>query len=112
MGKALPVWRIEILSSAVAAELEAFPVELRASLQRIIDRVELVGLAQLREPFVKHLTGKLWELRPTGRDVTGRVLYVTQSQYRLVIVAAFVKKTEKTPRRFIELALLRAKEIV
>ncbi len=65
----------------------------------------------LREPHVKHLEGRLWELRLTGRDGIARALYVTAIGRRVIVVRAFVKKTQKTPRAEIELALRRAKEI-
>jgi phage-related protein len=60
---------------------------------------------------VKHLEGKLWELRLTGRDGIARALYITAIGRRVVVVRAFVKKTQRTPRAEIELALRRAKEI-
>jgi phage-related protein len=69
------------------------------------------GLESLGEPHVKHLEGKLWELRLTGRDGIARALYVTAIGRRVVVVRAFVKKTQRTPRAEIELALRRAKEI-
>jgi phage-related protein len=68
-------------------------------------------LHSLSEPHVKHLEGKLWELRLTGRGGIARVLYVTAIGQRVVIVRAFVKKTQKTPRAEIEIALWRAREI-
>ncbi len=46
---------------------------------------------------MKHLEGKLWELRLTGRDGIARALYVTAIRRRVVVVRAFVKKTQKTP---------------
>ncbi|WP_300182899.1 type II toxin-antitoxin system RelE/ParE family toxin [Bradyrhizobium sp.] len=70
-----------------------------------------VGLESLGEPHVKHLEGKLWELRLTGRDGIARALYITATGRRVVVVRAFVKKTQKTPRSEIELALQRAKEV-
>ena len=60
---------------------------------------------------MKHLEGKLWELRLTGRDGISRALYVTAFGRRVVVVRAFVKKTQKAPRAEIELALRRAKDI-
>jgi phage-related protein len=55
--------------------------------------------------------GKLWELRLTGRDGIARALHVMAIGRRVVVVRAFVKKTQKTPRSEIELALQRAKEV-
>jgi phage-related protein len=51
-------------------------------------------------------------MRLRGRDGIARALYVTVTGQRVVVVRVFVKKTQKTPRREIELALERAKEIV
>lgn len=78
---------------------------------RITDLITEFGLAQLREPYVKHLEGKLWEMRLKGRDGIARSLYVTATGKRVVVLRAFIKKTQKTPRSEIELALQRAKEI-
>jgi phage-related protein len=82
---------------------------LRASLTRIVERIEAVGLERVGEPLVKHVEGKLWEMRPSGRRVEGRALYVAAPGRRVVIVLAFQRRTQKTPRRLIELALQRAK---
>jgi len=46
-----------------------------------------------------------------GRSGIGRALYVTAVRKRVVVVHAFQKKTQKTPRREIATALRRAKEI-
>ena len=55
-------WTVETVS-AVDAEIEALPVALRARLLRLLETVENVGLEALRAPHVRHLEGKLWELR-------------------------------------------------
>jgi phage-related protein len=46
-------------------------------------------------------------MRLKGRDGIARALYVTVTGQRVVIVRAFIKKTDKTPRREIDLALAR-----
>ncbi len=60
---------------------------------------------------MKHLCDSLWEMRMKGKDGISRALYVTAVGRRIVVVRAFIKKTQKTPKREIELALKRAKEI-
>lgn len=55
-------WAVETLD-IVDSEIEALPPGLQAQLIRLMEAVENVGLEQLREPHVKHLEGKLWELR-------------------------------------------------
>ncbi len=104
-------WRVEVLNETVAAEIAGLPTDMQARFLRLAERIASVGLESLGEPHVKHLEGKLWELRLTGRDGIARALYVTAIGRRLVVVRAFVKKTQKTPRAEIELALQRAKEI-
>ena len=57
------------------------------------------------------MEGRLWEMRLKGRGGIARTLYVTAAGRRVAIVRVFVKKTEKTPRREIDLALARAKSV-
>jgi phage-related protein len=102
-------WRVEILNEIVAAEIAALPADMQARFLRLSDGQ--AGLESLGEPHVKHLEGKLWELRLTGRDGIARALYVTVIGRRVVVVRAFVKKTQKTPHAEIELALRRATEV-
>jgi phage-related protein len=104
-------WRVEILNETVGAEIAALTADMQARFLRLADRIRLAGLESIGEPHVKHLEGKLWELRLTGRDGIARALYVTAMGRRVVVVSAFVKKRQKTPRADIEIALLRAKEI-
>jgi phage-related protein len=50
-------------------------------------------------------------MRLKGKDGIARAVYVTAVGRRIVILRVFTKKTEKTPRREIELALQRSKEV-
>src|SRR5579872_4299305 len=59
---------------------------MQARLLRLAERIASVGLESLGEPHVKHLEGKLWELRLTGRDGIARALYVTAIGRGVVIV--------------------------
>ena len=104
-------WRVEFLNEDVRAELEFFPLDIRASFLRIARLIESEGLNKVREPYAKHLDGPLWEMRMKGKDGIARAAYVTASGQRVVVVRVFSKKTQKTPRREIELALKRAKEV-
>ncbi len=94
----------------MAAELEALPPDIRASFSRIVGLLEEFGPLQVREPYVKHLERKLWEMRLKGRDGIARAIYLAAKGQRLVVVHAFIKKSEKTPRRAIETATKRAEE--
>lgn len=87
------------------------PVDMRARLARIAEAIESAGLLHLPRGWAKQLDGKLWELRITGKDGIARAIYVTASGQRVVIVRIFVKKTQRTPPRELELARQRAKEV-
>jgi phage-related protein len=73
--------------------------------------IEQVGFRGLPRDAVKHLEDRLWELRITGRDGISRAIYLTAAVRRVVIVRVFVKKTQRTPPRELELARQRAKEV-
>ena len=104
-------WTVESLNAAVDAEIDALPRDMRARLARLSGIIEEHGLGGLPRDAVKHLEGRLWELRITGRDGISRAIYLTAAVRRVVIVRVFVKKTQKTPPRELELARQRAKEV-
>jgi phage-related protein len=104
-------WTVETLNHTVDEELHGLPADMRARFTRVVRLIESFGVDRVGEPHVKHLQGRLWEMRLRGRDGIARALYVTATGQRVVVVRVFVKKTQKTPRREIELALERAKEI-
>jgi phage-related protein len=107
----MDVWRVEILNAAVQAEIEALPMDIRTRLAHIVDLIEAAGPQRMREPHVKPLGNKLWEMRMSGRDGIARAIYMLAVNRRIVILHAFVKKTPKTPQSAIRLALRRAKEL-
>ena len=104
-------WTVETLNETVDRELEALTPGMKARFIRVVELIESFGLPALGAPHVKPLEGALWEIRLRGRSGIARALYVTVREQRVVVVRVFIKKTEKTPRREIELALQRAREI-
>jgi phage-related protein len=50
-------------------------------------------------------------MRLKGRDGISRAIYITATGPRVVVVRVFVKKTQTTPRKELELALKRAKQV-
>lgn len=104
-------WAVKFLNATVEREIAELPADMQARLIRIVELIESFGLQGLREPHVKHLTGKLWEIRLSGRSGIGRVIYVTAIGQQIVLLRAFIKKTQKTPAREIELAMLRLKDM-
>ncbi len=105
-------WIVETLNQTVDDELEALPADMRARFARIVGLIESLGLENVGRPHVKRLKGPLWEIRMTGKAGISRAIYVTAADRRIVVVRVFIKKTQKTPRREIDLALERAKELL
>lgn len=107
-------WKI-IYYTSVSGEnpvkklLDAHP---RAKLKalRILSNIEEFGLSYAI-PHIKKLTGTpLWEIRILGEDSV-RILYVTQQGKQILLLHAFIKKTNKTPRKEINISLIRLSEI-
>ncbi|MCJ2141213.1 type II toxin-antitoxin system RelE/ParE family toxin [Methylobacterium sp. E-066] len=104
-------WSVSFLDETVVAEVDVWPVKLRAALDRIVARIETRGLLSLTEEHAKHIRGRIWELRPRTDGMTGRALYVTVTGKRVIIVLCAIKKTQTTPKRWIDLAETRARTI-
>lgn len=104
-------WVVELLDDRVRNELDALPPDMRARFRKIVELIQGYGLERVHEPHVKHLEGPLWEMRMKGKDGISRAVYVTAKGRRVVVVRVFVKKSQKTPRREIEIALQRAQEV-
>lgn len=104
-------WRVDFLNADVFAELNACPEDIVASFSRIARLIVGHGLEKVREPYVKRLEGKLWEMRLKGRDGIARAIYVTATGQRIIVVRVFIKKTQKTPRAEIDLAVKRARQL-
>ena len=104
-------WTVGFVNSIVEAELNALPKDMRAKFARIVFMVREGGVLAMREPYAKHLSGQLWEMRLSGRDGIARSIYVTATGQRLIVLRTFVKKTQKTPPRELAIALARLKEV-
>ena len=83
--------------------LDALPTKHRAKAVHDIDVLEKYGTA-LTEPHVKHIQGKLWELRIRSASDISRVFYFVPVGNDIVLLHGFVKKTQKTPNREIDTA--------
>lgn len=76
---------------------------------RFIDSIERLRQRniQAREPLVRHLQGKLWELREESHGNIYRIIYFFFTGRRIVLLHGFQKKTQSTPSREIKVAARR-----
>ena len=74
----------------------------RINLNKIRDYVKALSLygKVLGEPYIKHLDGEIWELRP----LRNRILFFGFDGNSFVLLSHFIKKTQRTPKREIEKA--------
>lgn len=101
---------IDYFHPRVLAEIESWPVDVLAGYARLVElRVE--HGPDLRLPHSRSLGQGLFELRPHGRSGIGRAFYCFLVGRRIVVVHAFVKKSQQTPDRDLKLARKRVKEI-
>lgn len=83
--------------------LEGLDIRSQARFDWSIEQLRLRNV-QAREPLVRHLEGKIWELRRESDTNIYRLLYCFLPGKRILFLHGFQKKSQKTPRREIELA--------
>jgi phage-related protein len=77
--------------------------KMRAKMASMISLLQDNGY-NLREPYSKHLSEGIFELRAkVGSDIT-RVMYFFYIDRRVILTNGFVKKTKKTPLKELEKA--------
>ncbi len=83
---------------------------MRARYVAYTERMKQFG-ANLGMPHTRAMGGGLFELRLKGADGIARVFYCVAHKRRIVMLHSFIKKTEATPKRDLEIARRRKKEI-
>lgn len=63
---------------------------------------------RIGKPFVKHIDGNLWELRP----LSNRIFFFYWKDNQFVFVHHFIKKSQKTPKKEIEKARKNIKDFL
>jgi phage-related protein len=101
---------IDYYSEDVRLEIETLPVGIRASYARLTELLEEFGL-DLRMPHSRAMGDGLFELRPRGREGIARVFYCTKVGRKIIILHSFIKKTNETPKRELDIARRRQREV-
>lgn len=103
-------WTVTYYSAQVEHEVFSLPRGILARYLRYVELMEKHG-ADLRAPHSEAMGGGLFELRPKASEGIGRVLYCAVKGATIVILHSFVKKTQKTPKRELDIARRRLKEV-
>ena len=104
------MFTIHYFSEAVRLDVAALPFEMRARYAAYTGRMKQFG-PSLGMPHTRAMGGGLFELRLQGPDGIARVFYCVAHERRIVMLHSFIKKTQATPKRELEIARRRKKEI-
>jgi len=103
-------YSVEYFHPRVKADIENWPPGILADYARILELLTEFG-PQLRMPRSRALGDGLFELRPRGTEGIGRAFYCSAINQRIIVLHAFIKKTQETPERELRLARNRMKEV-
>ena len=103
-------WRVTFFSRRVEDDILSLPAGLVARFVRYAEKMETFG-PDLGMPHTRAMGGGLFELRLKAAEGIARVFYCTVVDRRIVFLHQFVKKTEKTPRKELQVAQQRMREL-
>ena len=103
-------WNITFFNEKVERETLAFPPGILANSLHIMEMIEEHGPA-LGKPHTAPIGGGMFEIRAKGKEGIGRSLFCGIKNQEIVILHSFIKKTQKTPKKDLDLAKRRMKEV-
>ena len=103
-------WSVTFYSERVEAELLGLPAGFLARFIRYAEKMEHYG-PDLGMPHTKAMGDGLFELRLKAGEGIARVFYCTLVGKRIVMLHQFIKKTDRTPAKELNIARMRKKEI-
>jgi phage-related protein len=103
-------FEINYFHARVLAEIESWPVDVVADYARLLELLIEHGTS-LRLPHSRAFGDGLFELRPKGRSGIGRAFYCYMVGKQVIVLHAFIKKSQQTPDNELKLARKRLKEV-
>ena len=104
------MFTIHYFSEAVRLDVASLPLGMRARYAAYTERMKQFGV-NLGMPHSRAMGGGLFELRLKDASGIARVLYCVARQRRIVMLHSFIKKTQVTPKRELDIARRRKKEM-
>jgi phage-related protein len=103
-------YSVEYFHARVQTEIESWPDGILADYARLVELLLEFG-PNLKMPHSKAMGKGLFELRPKGKEGIGRAFYCFLVGRRIIILHAFLKKTQTTPQPELAIARKRMKEV-
>jgi len=91
--------------------IDTLDIKLKVKIFRAFELLEEFNI-NLKAPYVKPLEDKLYELRIKDSKGIYRIIYFSYTNKQFIMLHGFVKKTQKTPKKEIELAKKRMMEVL
>ena len=104
-------WKITFYSEKVELQTLRFPTGVLANFLHIAEMIEDLG-PNLGKPYVGRLDSGLYEIRAKGKEGIVRSAYCVVKNKEIVILHSFIKKTQKTTKKDLDLAKKRMKEVL
>lgn len=103
-------FKVVFLNEKVEKDTLSFPKGILANFIHIVEMIEEFG-SDLGQPYTSKVEKDIFEIRARGREGIGRSFFCTTKGKEIIILHSFIKKTQKIPKKEIELARKRLKEI-
>ena len=103
-------WKITFFNLKVKEETLNFPDGILANLLHILEIIEKFG-PNVGKPYTASMGQGLFEIRARGKEGIGRSMFCTLKGKEIIILNSFIKKTQKTPKKEIDIARKRMREI-
>ena len=103
-------WKVTFFNLKVKEETLNFPDGILANLLHILEIIEKFG-PNVGKPYTASMGQGLFEIRARGKEGIGRSMFCTLKGKEIIILNSFIKKTQKTPKKEIDIARKRMREI-
>lgn len=104
-------WIIEFYNEKVKKQTLAFPEGIKAKLLHILDTIEELGPHTIGKPHIAPMGSGLYEIRAKGKEGIARSFFCSIHEKRVKILHSIIKKSKKAPKKDLDLARARMKEI-
>lgn len=103
-------WTIHYYNQSVKEDSRDLPISIKAKFEAIMDKMIECG-PDIGLPFTKAMGKGLFEIRAKAQEGIVRGMFCTISKNTIIILHVFVKKTQTTPKKELDLAIKRMKEV-
>ena len=103
-------WIITFYNKKIESQTLSFPAGILANFLHIIELIEEFG-PNLGKPHTSPMGKGLFEIRAKGKEGIGRSFFCSFESNEIVILHSIIKKTQKTPKKDLDLAIKRMKEL-